>query len=211
MCSSDLYRGTKLLQKTFEDRKLKSEPGKNVIKHTIKLHDCYMRLFNANMVPYDALMTVVDSLVCSSTPAFDVWAATKRIAISQFLKENTGKTQCSLSLILDAPTISSICDQADEEYQSLLESSLWVATNLKEDRDAASRAFLLEKLTARVITLKSTKVLAGPVEKMGTNCLTVRPKQNPFTLPTLHQRKLQIKRSLPRANLPDLNGSRQSQ
>lgn len=64
------YRGTKILQRTIEQRQPKSEPGKNVIKHTIKCHNNYMHLYNANMVPYDALMTVINSLINSSTPIF---------------------------------------------------------------------------------------------------------------------------------------------
>ena len=83
-----------------------------------------MHLINAIMVPYDALMTVGDSLDCFSTPVFEVWAATRDIVISQFLKGDVGKTQHTLSLIPNAPTISSICNQADKEYQSLLESAL---------------------------------------------------------------------------------------
>ena len=41
------------------------------MKHTIKLWDNYMNLINAIMVPYDALMTVGDSLDCFSTPTFE--------------------------------------------------------------------------------------------------------------------------------------------
>ena len=69
---SSSCRGTNLLQKTFEARKLKNEPGKNVIKDTIKICNHYICLFNTNMVPYDPLMTFVDSLVWPSTPAFNV-------------------------------------------------------------------------------------------------------------------------------------------
>jgi Zinc knuckle len=198
LVQSSSYRGTKLLQKTFEDRKLKSEPGENVIKHTIKLRNDYMRLFNANMVPYDALMTVVDSLVCSSTPAFDVWAATKRIAISQFLKENAGKTQRTLSLIPDAPTISSICDQADEEYQSLLESGLWVATDLKKDKDAAPTAFLLEKLTARVNNIEKREGTCWTCGKEGHKSPDCPTKTKPLRPSNTSLKKVENRKKPPK-------------
>ena len=150
LVQSSSYRGTKMLQRTFEERKLKSEQGENVIKHTIKLRDDYMRLSNANMIPYDSLMTVIDSLIDSSTPTFSVWAATKRITVSRFLKENAGKTPSALSSILNAPTVEAICDEADDEYQSLLESGLWIAMDSKKDKEAAPTTFLLEKLSAKV-------------------------------------------------------------
>ena len=156
LVQSSSYRGTKILQKTFEERKVKNEPGENVIHHTIKLRDDYMRLYNANMVPYDALMTVIDSLIDSSTLTFAVWAATKRISVSRFLKDNAGKTTSALLLVTDAPTIESICDEADDEYQSLMESGLWVALNNKKDKDAAPTAFLIEKLTSKVNKLSAT-------------------------------------------------------
>ena len=155
LVQSSSYRGTKILQRTFEERKLKSEPGEDVIKHTIKLRDDYMRLYNANMVPYDALMTVIDSLIDSSTPTFAVWAATKRIAVSRFLKNNAGKTPSALSLMTDAPTVETICDEADDEYQSLLEAGLWVAIDSKKDKDATPTAFLLEKLSSKVDKLSA--------------------------------------------------------
>ena len=166
LVQSSSYRGTKILQKTFEERKIKNEPGENVIKHTIKLRDDYMRLYNANMVPYDALMTIVDSLIDSSTPTFAVWAATKRIAVSKFLKDNAGKTQLTLSLIVDAPTIESICNEADDEYQSLMESGLWVALDSKKDKDAAPTAYLLEKLSTKVDKLTAN------IEKREGTCWT---------------------------------------
>ena len=144
LVQSSSYRGTKLLQKAFEEQRLKLEPGENVIKHTIKLRDDYVRLRNANMVPYDALMTVVDSLSNSTTSIFAVWAATKRIEVSKFLKENAGKTAIALASIPNAPTIESVCNEADDEYQSLIESGLWVAQDSKKDKEAAPTAFLLE-------------------------------------------------------------------
>ena len=155
LVQSSSYRGTKILQRTFEERKLKDEQGEDVIKHTIKLRDDYMRLFNANMVPYDVLMTVVDSLVDSSTPTFSVWAATKRIAVSRFLKDNAGKTPSALSNLPDAPTVENICDEADDEYQSLFESGLWVAINSKKDTEAAPTAFLLEELSTKINKLSA--------------------------------------------------------
>ena len=81
LVQSSYYRGTKILQQTFEERKLKSEQGEDVIKHMIKLCNDYMQHFKANMVPYNALMTVINSLIDSSTPTFAVWAATKRISV----------------------------------------------------------------------------------------------------------------------------------
>lgn len=155
LVQSSSYRGTKLLQKTFEDRKLKLEAGENVIKHTIHLRNDYMRLFNANMVPHDALMTVIDSLIDSSTPTFSVWAATKRISISRFLKDNAGKAPSALWLIDGSPTIEAICDEADDEYQSLVESGLWIAQASHKDSDAAPTAYLLAQLSSKVDKLTS--------------------------------------------------------
>ena len=150
LVQSSSYRGTKILQRTFEEKKLKGEQGENVIKHTIKLCDNYMRLSNANMVPYDSLMTVIDSLIDSLTPTFSVWAATKRITISCFLKDNAGKTPSALSSILNALTVEAICDEADDEYQLLIKSGLWIAMDSKKDKEAAPTAFLLEKLSTKV-------------------------------------------------------------
>ena len=144
------YRGTKLVQHTFEERKLKSEQGENVITHTIKLCNYYMQLSNANMIPYNSLMTVINSLIDSSTPNFSVWAATKRITVSCFLKESAGKTPLSLSSILDAPTVKAIGNKANDKYQSLVESSLWIAMDSKKDKEAALAAFLIKKLSSKV-------------------------------------------------------------
>jgi Zinc knuckle len=157
LVQSSSYRGTKLLQKAFEERKLKTEPGENVTKHTIKLRDDYVRLRNANMVPHDALMTIVDSLVDSSTSTFAVWAATKRIEVGKFLKENAGKTVTAMMSIPNAPTVETICNEADDEYQSLFESGLWIATESKKDKDAAPTAFLLEKLSKSVDRLTANQ------------------------------------------------------
>ena len=68
-------------------------------KHTIKLPDDYVHQRNANMIPYNALMTVVDSLSDSTTSIFAMLAATKRIKVSKFLKENAGKTAIALASI----------------------------------------------------------------------------------------------------------------
>ena len=163
LVQSSSYRGIKLLQRTFEERKLKSENGENVIKHTIKLREDYRKLFNSNMVPHDSLMTTIDSLVDCSTSTFAVWASTKQIAISRFLKENAGKTASALSMITDAPTIEAICDEADDEYQSLLESGLWTAIDSKKDIDAAPTAFLIEKLTKTI-----DRISANQEKKEGT-------------------------------------------
>ena len=102
LVQSSSYRRTKILQQTIKKRKLKSEQGKDVMKHTIKLCSDYMRLYKANMVPYNALMTVIDSHIDLSTPTFAVWAATKQIAVSCFLKDSAGKTPPALSLITNA-------------------------------------------------------------------------------------------------------------
>jgi Zinc knuckle len=163
LVQSSSYRSTKLLQKAFEERKLKTEPGENVTKHTIKLRDDYVRLRNANMVPHDALMTIIDSLVDCSTSTFAVWAATKRIEVGKFLKENAGKTVTAMMSIPNAPTVETICNEADDEYQSLFESGLWIATESKRDKDAAPTAFLLEKLSKNV-----DRLMANQNKKEGT-------------------------------------------
>ena len=169
LVQSSSYRDTKILQKTckerFEERKIKSEPGENVIHHTIKLHDDYMHLFNVNMVPYNALMAVIDSLINSSTSTFAVWAATKSIIISCFLKDNSGKNTSAQFLVTNIPTIEVICGKADDD-QSLLESGLWVALNNRKDKDAAPTAFLIEKLTSKVNKLSAT------ILKHDGTCLT---------------------------------------
>ena len=72
------------------------------------------------MVPHDALMTFIDSLINLLTPTFAVWAATKQITVSLFLNDNASKTPSALSLIANAPTSASICNEADNEYQSLV-------------------------------------------------------------------------------------------
>jgi hypothetical protein len=157
LVQSGSYRGLKVLQSIFEERRLKNEPGENVTKHTLKLRNDYARLRNANMVPHDALMTVVDSFIDCTTNAFAIWAATKRIAVADFLKENAGKASSALVLIKDAPTIEAICDEADDHYQSLVGSKLWVAIDSKKDKDAAPTAFLLEKLSRGLDRLSSNQ------------------------------------------------------
>ena len=59
-----------------------------------------MCLYNTNMVPYNVLITVIDSLINSLIPTFAVWAATKCITVSHFLKDNVGKTASALLIDL---------------------------------------------------------------------------------------------------------------
>ena len=47
LIQSSSYRSTKILQKTFRERKIKTEPGEIEIHHTIKLCNDYMRLYSA--------------------------------------------------------------------------------------------------------------------------------------------------------------------
>ena len=91
-----------------------------------------MQLYNANMIPYGSLMTVINSHIDSLTPTFSVWAATKRITTPNFLKENAGKTPLAFSSILDAPTVEAICNKANNKYQSLVKSGLWIALESKK-------------------------------------------------------------------------------
>ena len=105
LVQSSSYRRTKMLQQTIKKRKFKSEQGKDVMKHTIKLCSDFMRLYKANMVPYNALMTVIDSHIDLFTPTLVAWAATKQIAVSCFSKDNAGKSPSALSLITNAPIV----------------------------------------------------------------------------------------------------------
>jgi hypothetical protein len=114
-----------------------------------------MCLYNANMIAYNAFMTVIDSLIDSSTPTFAVWVATKQISVSCFLKDNASKTPSTLSLIPNTPTVESICDKANNKYQSLLESGLWVSIDSKKDKETTPTVFLLEKLTSKVDKLSA--------------------------------------------------------
>jgi hypothetical protein len=147
MLVSSTSRGFKILKSTFEGRKLKSEPGENVAKHTIKVRNDFRRLSNANVPMEDSLLTVVDNMVECATQPFNVWASTKRIEVNKFLKANMGKSAAVRALIKDAPTVQSICDEADDEYLSLFEANLWSASESKKDRQAAPAAFLMEKLS----------------------------------------------------------------
>jgi len=47
----------------FESRKLKSEGGENVAKHTIKVRDDFKRLSNAGVKVPDSLLTVIDNMI----------------------------------------------------------------------------------------------------------------------------------------------------
>lgn len=58
-----------------------------------------MRLYNANMVLYDTLMTAVNSLINYLTPTFAIWAGANCITFSCVLKDNTGKKPSALLLI----------------------------------------------------------------------------------------------------------------
>jgi hypothetical protein len=146
MLGSSTARGFKVLKATFEGRKLKSEPGENVARHTIKVRNDFRRLSNANVPMDDALLTVIDNMVECTTNSFNIWASTKRIAITAFLKENMGKSALVKSQIKDAPTVEGLCDDADEYYLSIFESGEWKATESKRDSQAVPTAFLLEKV-----------------------------------------------------------------
>ena len=108
------------------------------------------------MVPYNAFMTVINSYIDSLTPFFAIWAATKRITVSCFLKNKVGKTTSALLQVTDEPTIDAICDGADDENQSLMDFGLWVSLNNKIDKDAAPAAFFIKKLTSKVNKLSTT-------------------------------------------------------
>lgn len=57
------------------------------------------------------------------------------------LEENAGKTASALAMINDAPTFKAICNEANHEYQLLLESGLWTAIDSKKDKDDAPISF----------------------------------------------------------------------
>jgi hypothetical protein len=162
MLVSSTSRGFKVLKATFEGRKLKSEPGENVAKHTIKVRNDYRRLSNANVPMEDSLLTVVDNMVECSTQPFNVWASTKRIEINKFLKANMGKSAAVRALIQDAPTVQSVCDEADDEYLSLFEANLWCASESKKDRQAAPAAFLMDKLSKTLDKLSIESSIKEP-------------------------------------------------
>ena len=148
--SSSTSRAFKPLRVAFESRKLKSEGGENVARHTIKVRDDFKRLSNAGVEVPDSLLTVIDNMIECSTQPFSVWASTKRIEVSKFLKENMGKSKLVVSMIPNAPTVEALCDEADDEYLSLFEAGLWVAIESKRDKQAAPAAFLVAKINKAI-------------------------------------------------------------
>ena len=66
------------------------------------------------------------------------------------MKDSSKKKLLALSFIPNALTVKAICNKANVKYQSLLESGLCIATDLKKDIEAVSSTFLLEKLSSKV-------------------------------------------------------------
>ena len=147
MLTSSTSRGFKSLKLAFEDRKLKAEPGENVHKHTIHLRNQFLRLSNANVAMDDAILTTIESMMPSSTDQFNYWASTTRATVEKHLRETRGKSAAVRALIVNAPTVASICDEADEQYLSLCQSNLWLAAINTRDKQAAPAAFLIEKMS----------------------------------------------------------------
>lgn len=135
---STFYQSTKLLQGIFKYHKHKSDIQENVFEHSIKLSIEYTWLYNAYMVPPDSLLTLIALLVDCSTAPLLVWASTKQITVSHFLNKNSGKTSFALVQIEDGPTFETICDEAEDEYQSIFESGLWIAHDSKSDDKSRS-------------------------------------------------------------------------
>ena len=157
MLGSTTARGFRTLRAQFEDRKLRSEPGENVRKHTLKVRNDYKRLCNANVPLEDSLLTVIDNMLDSSTSAFNSWSGAKHVEVLKFTKEYRGKSDLVKSQVKDAPTVEGICDEADDMYESLVTD--WVATDSKKDKQAVPSGFLMTKMSKAIdkLTLSQSK------------------------------------------------------
>lgn len=168
--SSSNSRGFKTLRLAFEDRKLTAEPGQNVHKHTIQIRNEYLRLINANVAIDDAILTVIDSMIPSCAYPFNMWASVTRLAVEKHISETMGKSAAVRALVPNAPTVGSICDEADEQYNSLLQSKLWPAALNPRDKQAAPAAFLLEKMTKAIDKLTLSNPKSNREEGTCWNC-----------------------------------------
>jgi hypothetical protein len=89
--------------------------------------------------------------------AFNTWSGAKRVEVTKFMMDYSGKSALVKSQVKNAPTVESICDEADDVYQSLMAN--WKAMDSKQDKQAAPSGFLMAKMSKALdkLTLSQSK------------------------------------------------------
>jgi hypothetical protein len=115
-----------------------------------------MQLYNANMVLYDTLMTVINSFIDSLMPTFAVWAGANYIAFSCVLKDNAGKKPSALLLITNALTVQTICNKTNDKYH-LYWRLVCGLLSTPRNKDTTPTTLFLERHLTKIDKLSTTQ------------------------------------------------------
>jgi hypothetical protein len=121
-------------------------PNENIKLLVKDIHDACHELEVADVLPIDIIATIVNNFTKSSVDAFRHNFFNRRSDVNRFLKKARGKDKAMIALMPDKITFSDLCDEAQDEYQSLLETSLWPPSATSGDKGDAPQGLVAKTL-----------------------------------------------------------------
>jgi hypothetical protein len=139
---SDSIRSLRKKERGIEQLLLSKYPAENVRKLNADILTPCNELERAGQLPQDIILTIVEIYGKASTEAFRIHFIQRRSAVETFLKASAGKDASVIAAMPDVITFRSLTDEANDKYQSLLDSDSWSPAKTAGDKGGAPLAYM---------------------------------------------------------------------
>jgi hypothetical protein len=153
--SSSLERLRQIEQDIKNKLKPSLESGENIKTLCVKINEACDELERAEVLPQDIILTIVNNFCESKVEPFRHAFLNRRADVRKYLKRIQGKDKSVVAAIPKHDRISyaSLCKEACDEYQALIDTKQWPPAGNAGDKGDAPEA-----LVAQVSKLVRTEV-----------------------------------------------------
>jgi hypothetical protein len=136
-------------------------PNKNIKLLVQDIRESCYELDLADELPKDIVSIIVNNFTKSTVRPFELYFFNRRTDVLKFLKNTRGKSKAFIAASPDKITYSDLCNEAQEQYQSLLETKMWPPAATSGDKGDAPQALVAKLLKLAQESTKSTSPSSG--------------------------------------------------
>lgn len=146
-------------------------PNENIKLLVKDIREACHELEVSDVLPPDITYTIVNNLTKSSVDLFRHTFMNRRADVTKFLHRSRGKDKAVIAAMPDKITYKELCDEAQEEYQILLETKMWPPSANAGDKGDAPQALVAQVLKQLAQTSKpSTTAKPGSASSEALVC-----------------------------------------